>query len=249
MELSWTTFVLEIVNFLVLVWILKRFLYQPVLDVIARRKAAVEKTMSDAKSIEAEANKLKGQYEGRLSEADQERQQAREKLHKQIDEERKKQLDKVKSEVEAEREKRRAVDEKRLSDALRSQEETAVSQGAAFAARLLGEVADEHLHRKLVDLALAQLSQLSDEQAGSLRSAYDGAQGRARVSTAFDLPDDVRGALEARLREILSADVQFDYARDEQLKAGLRVVVGPWVLHANIQDELKAFAESVHESD
>ena len=42
MELSWSTFFLEIINFLVLVWILKRFLYKPVMDVIARRREGIE---------------------------------------------------------------------------------------------------------------------------------------------------------------------------------------------------------------
>ena len=40
MQIDWTTFALEIINFLVLVWILKRFLYRPVLDTLARRRAA-----------------------------------------------------------------------------------------------------------------------------------------------------------------------------------------------------------------
>ena len=49
MELSWPTFFLEIINFLVLVWILKRFLYKPVLEAIAHRKAVIDKTLVDAK--------------------------------------------------------------------------------------------------------------------------------------------------------------------------------------------------------
>jgi len=48
LELSWSTFLLEIINFLVLVWILKHFLYKPVLDVIARRRSGIEKTLADA---------------------------------------------------------------------------------------------------------------------------------------------------------------------------------------------------------
>ena len=37
MQIDWTTLVLEIINFLVLVWILKRFLYKPVMEAIAAR--------------------------------------------------------------------------------------------------------------------------------------------------------------------------------------------------------------------
>jgi F-type H+-transporting ATPase subunit b len=39
-ELNWTTFVLEILNFLVLVWLLKHFFYQPVKGVIARHSSS-----------------------------------------------------------------------------------------------------------------------------------------------------------------------------------------------------------------
>ena len=42
MEFNWTTFSFEIINFLILVWILQRFLYKPVTNAIARRKAAIE---------------------------------------------------------------------------------------------------------------------------------------------------------------------------------------------------------------
>ena len=51
MELNWSTFVLEILNFLVLVWILKRFLYKPVLAVIARRREGIEKSLAEARSL------------------------------------------------------------------------------------------------------------------------------------------------------------------------------------------------------
>ena len=66
MEVDWTTFALEIINFLILVWILKRFFYHPVLDVIARRRAGIEKEMADAKAVEEKARVLEQQYENRL---------------------------------------------------------------------------------------------------------------------------------------------------------------------------------------
>ena len=74
MEIDWTTFVLEVVNFLALVWILKRFLYRPVLEVLARRRAGVEQTLEVARQSEVRAAELKSQFENRL--ADWEREKA-----------------------------------------------------------------------------------------------------------------------------------------------------------------------------
>ena len=55
MELTWTTFLLEVINFLVLVWLLKRLFYAPVMRAIAARRAAVEKTLADAEATKREA--------------------------------------------------------------------------------------------------------------------------------------------------------------------------------------------------
>ena len=68
MQIDWTTFALEIINFLVLVWILKRFLYRPVLDTLARRRAGVEHTLAEARETEARAKTLQDQYASRLAE-------------------------------------------------------------------------------------------------------------------------------------------------------------------------------------
>ena len=51
MQIDWTTLVLEIINFLVLVWILKRFLYRPVMEAIAARQQRVEGKLAEARAI------------------------------------------------------------------------------------------------------------------------------------------------------------------------------------------------------
>ena len=78
MELNWTTVILEIINFLVLVWILKRFLYRPVLQVIEERRARIEATLAEAKEQQEAAERLQPQYENRLAEWQRDKQTARE---------------------------------------------------------------------------------------------------------------------------------------------------------------------------
>ena len=92
MELNWSTFILEIINFLVLVWILKHFFYKPVLEVIARRQAGIDKKLAEAKDLQASAEQLQSQYQGRLADWEQERQQARETLSQEVESERARKL-------------------------------------------------------------------------------------------------------------------------------------------------------------
>ena len=62
MGFSWTTFLAQIVNLFVLVWLLKRFLYQPIVDTIAKRQKYIEdkvKKAADAvKAAEERENEL-----------------------------------------------------------------------------------------------------------------------------------------------------------------------------------------------
>jgi len=137
MELSLSTFVLELINFVVLVWILKRFLYKPVLDIIARRRAQIDETLSKAKRIEEDAHELEDRYEKRLREWESERAVAREKLAHELDDERNRQLRELRSSLDAEIEKSRAAETRRLADLADDLERQGLSLGARFASRLL----------------------------------------------------------------------------------------------------------------
>ncbi|MGA8050640.1 MAG: F0F1 ATP synthase subunit B, partial [Burkholderiales bacterium] len=84
MQIDTTSFILQLVNFAVLVWILHRFLYRPVLAAIDRRRAAIDKSMSDAKSVREEADRLRSQFEGRLADWERERVKGRSALEAEL---------------------------------------------------------------------------------------------------------------------------------------------------------------------
>ena len=248
MELNWSTFVLEIINFLILVWILKRFFYQPVLDVIARRRAGIEKTRADAQQLQDEAQALRSQYENRLAGWDRERRAARERLAKDIEAERAKRLQTLSSELAQERERSAIVEQRRLENLQRQLEQTALTQGAQFAARLCSLAAGPPLQEKLLDLLQQQLDTLPAARLEDLRSGAGAAPDGIRVTSAFTLDTAARERLEQALGASLGAQLPFQYQEDPELLAGVRITVGAWVLHANVKDELAGFARLAHDA-
>lgn len=245
MELNWTTFLLELVNFLVLAWILKRFLYGPVREVIARRRAGIEQTLADAQGLREGAEALRHQYEGRLADWEQERRLAREALIREIEAERTRRRAGLEAELEGEREKDRVVEERRRADALRELERTALAQGASFAARLLSAAAGPETETRLVDLAIADLRQLPASRADALRNPLAEVE-RILVASAFPLAEGQRLRLTQTLAALTGSESPARFEQDASLIAGLRIAIGPWVLSANLRDELQAFAEAGH---
>ena len=246
MELNWSTFLLEIINFLVLVWILKRFLYQPVLNVIARRRKLIESQLEEAHQVQDEAESLKAQYEGRLADWDQERRQARDALAQELDKERSGQLSALRATLEQEKEKVRVAQQRQRALQQRAIEQHALQQGATFASRLLGEASGPELETRLLTLLLAGLSALSEAQSSSLRQQWGEPPGSIEVSSAFALGAEQRKQIEKALHRVSGLALPVCFTEDSELLAGFRIVIGAWVLAANVRDELTGFAEFSH---
>jgi len=247
-QLDWSTIILEIINFLVLVWILKRFLYKPVLDIIAKRRAGIEATVAKAEQTQKEAEALKEQYEGRVADWEQERAQARETLQTELDAERQRRLEALQGELKNERDKARVADERRLAEARRHIEQQAVNQSAQFAAKLLGRLSGPELDKQLVHLLLDEMHNLPAGRATTLREQAAAHESGADIVSARSLDDDRRRQIEEALHALFARPVPCRFRVDPDLIAGVRITLGPWVLRANLRDELQGFAELSHES-
>ena len=91
---------------------------------------------------------------------------------------------------------------------------------------------------------LEDLPHLPQERKEGLRAAYGATEEPIAVTSVFPLGETQRQQLQAQFVKLLGpARVTWDFRQDPALGAGLRVRIGPWVLRANLQDELKFFAE------
>jgi len=246
LELNWSTFFFEIINFLVLIWILKRFLYQPVLDVIARRRATIENQMAQARQLHDDSNALKQQYEHRLSDWEQERQAAMDKLMHELEEIRQQQMTKLKSEIVQEEEKTRVLRLRQDRQALLAIEQQALQQAAEFASRLLAMATGPELETRLFYLLLSDLAVLSPDQLGELSNKWGEPPESIQVSSAYPLSGEQRKLLEDAVAKIVGTACPVHYEQDSSLLAGLNITVGAWVLRLNVRDELQGFVELSH---
>lgn len=245
MELSWPTFFLEIINFLVLVWILKRFLYKPVLEAIAQRKAVIDKSLADADAKEAGARTLVEQYQNRLADWESEKERLRVGLAEEISAQRGQMMAALENALKQEREKARVLEARRLNDLQNKAEEEGIARGVQFTARLLARAAGPELEARLVNLALEDLPRLPNEQIKALRLVCRQSGLQVRVTSGFPLSAPQRSLIGEKLREIAQDDIAVEFNEDSRLLAGMRISIGPWVLRVNLEDELEFFAAAM----
>jgi F-type H+-transporting ATPase subunit b len=247
-ELNWSTFILEIINFLVLVWILKHFFYKPVLNIIARRKADIDKTLTQAKDLHTKAETLRHQYEHRLQDWEQEKQVARDELRTEVDQERSRLMQGLHQSIEQERKKIEVSNQQRLQATINKAEEMALTHSAQFAARLLETISGPEVEDHLLTLLIDNLKQLPTGRLDMLRASWGEAPSEIQIVSAYPLSEKQRQSLEQTLKDITQLTLPFQYKQDKALLAGLRISIGAWVLGINLQDELKGFVELAHGS-
>ncbi len=245
--IDWKTFAFEIINFLVLVWLLRRFLYRPVLAAIDRRRAAIEQSLHDAKAAQDQAAQLEQRYQAQVDQWEQEHRRARTALHEELVGERDRQLRALEHDLEQARERSRALESQRQDARVRAADQEAAALAQRFVTLLLQRLAGPELEARLVGLSLEDLRALPDAGRETLRRALEETRGVAGIDSAFELTSAQQSDLTAALEALAQRKVACEFTTVPDLLAGLRITAGPWILSANLREELKFFLEATHD--
>ncbi|MDO8842911.1 F0F1 ATP synthase subunit B [Methylicorpusculum sp.] len=247
MDFNVSTFFLEIINFLILLWVLQRLFYKPLLEVIAKRKSFIDQTVADANTTKQQAEALRDQYQNRQQQWEQEKQAALVSLNQQIEAERSLQLNKLRSDLEDEKQKLQVSVSRQQEEFKKLAEKQALKNGARFAVLLLQQTASDELEAKLTSLLIDKLSSLPNDCTSSLHLLKTQKTIPIKISSAYLMPVELRKQLELKLKALIDGTITFHYFQAEELIAGVRIDIDSWELNANLQHELSAFAELADE--
>jgi len=246
MHFSWSTLLLQTVNFAVLVWLLRRFLYKPVLRMVDARRAEIDKQYADAKAVEAEAAAHLGDIEAKRAGIAAEREQVLKAAAAQAEEAAKARHDRAEREtatfLDDARKTLAAEREQALAEARRS----ALDLGAAVATRLLSEIplalrAEAWIER--IEQHLAGLPPA--ERNGLLGQFADGAP--LTVVSAAPFPPETAELWRNRLKRSFGDHVGVAFEADPALVAGVELHLPTAILRfsfASALDSLRAEIEA-----
>jgi F-type H+-transporting ATPase subunit b len=252
MQIDWITVAAQIVNFLVLVWLLKRLLYRPVTRAMEQRAAAIREQFDEAARSQAEAaaeadrlraaqQELEGQRAEMLAAAQAEAHDLRQRLE---------------TEARGAVADRRAAWEDQLSREqaafLSELRREAAGHVARLSRQVLRDLAGADLEPAIAGTFLARLASLEGHTLENLRAAAQGEGGGVTVSSAFDLPGALRERVAAAVRERIGGAVQVDFEADPDLICGLRLKVRgqtlQWSVDAYLDDLEEEMAEVLERS-
>lgn len=238
MEINWFTVIAQLLNFLILVWLLKRFLYQPILKAIDERERKIASRLEDAALSKAEAQKDKELFRKKNEEFEKERVAKMNMVHEKMAIEKERLFEEVRVESTALRSKFEdsfKQHEQEVKDKLKQKTKSTVF---AIAGKTLSDLANANLEEQVIQVFITKIRQLGEAEKVKFTNALTNNQSPVTIRTAFELTPNSKQALEKVIEEIADKPIQFDHELDEELLSGIEMKTGSYQLAWTIESYL-----------
>ena len=247
MLIDWFTVGAQALNFVILVWLLKRFLYKPILDAVDKREKRIAAELADADAKRAEAQRERDEFQHKNEEFDRQRATLLSQAANEAKDERRRLLDNARKADEALRAKLGEAlrsDANNLNQAIRRRTQREVF---AISRKALMDLAAADLEERMSDVFIRRLRTMDDKTKGGLGEALRRASEPALVRSAFELAATQRAAVQHALNETFSAEVHVRFETAPDLVSGIELTTNGQKIAWSISDYLVSLEKSVAE--
>ena len=247
MIIDWFTIVAQALNFLILVWLMKRFLYKPILCAIDEREKRIAEELANADKKKAEAQKENDDFMQKKQEFDQQRATLLSNAVNEAQAERQRLLDEARKAATALSSKQQEMlrnEEHNLHQAIsrRTQQEV-----FAITRKALTDLAGTSLEERLSEVFTRRLREMDSPAKASLAEALKTASDPAIVRSTFDLPAEQRAAIQNALNETFSAEIHIRFETAPDLISGIELTTNGQKVAWSIADYLLSLEKGVGE--
>ena len=247
MLIDWFTVAAQVVNFLILVWLLKRFLYRPILDAIDAREKRIAKELADADAKKAEAQQERDAFQHKNEEFERQRAALLEQATAEAKAERQRLLDAARlaaDNLSAKRQEALTSDAHNLNLIIsrRAQQEV-----FAIARKALCDLATTDLEERMCEVFIRRLGEMDPRAKAGLAESLRTATAPALVRSAFALPAEQRTAIQNALNQSFSAEIRVRFETAPDLISGIELATDGQKLAWTIADYLASLEKGISE--
>lgn len=244
MPIDWFTVLAQMLNFLILVWLLKRFLYAPILNALDAREARIAATLSDAANLKAEADNRKSDYESKIETFEAERITRMQVVSEEAQKEHQRLVDESKRAIQVHRvrlEKSLNDEVEQLHQVIRRRTQDAVF---SIARTVLEQLANESLEERIVAVFLEKIPGMDvpakEAFAAALKVSKD-----VMVRSAFVLSEDSKSQIAETLSGLFDTEITYEFHVVPELISGIELTSHGQKLSWSIDDYLDALVHQV----
>ena len=248
MIIDWYTVIFQIVNFLIMVFLLRYFLYGPIIRAMDERERKIVEREQQADSSIKEAVAEAESYRSRSEELRKNEELTMEKARAAADEEKSKLLNTARKDVEQSRNRWEDAFEREKESFTVELRQRIGHQACVVARRCLADLADADIEEIILDRFIDRLKELPEAEMQKMAGALKNAEYKTTVSAAFDIPAAALKDLAANIKSLVKTDgakLEMTYKNEPELVCGLELSAGGYRVAWNIDDYLADVEEQI----
>lgn len=249
MQIDWFTLIAQIINFLILVALLKRFLYGPIIRAMDQREQKIRDRLQEAEQKIQQARREAELYRQQQQELEQRREAMFSQVRADVEAERKALIQNARDEVNQ--------IQARWQHAIRQQQDAfvqhfrqrAIQQIYAISRHALADLANTDLEQHMIEVFIERIQKLNTDERQVLRDATKSVNGGANhkftVHSAFEIPEAARQRIDKVVREQVANDINLRFETTPNLICGIELTAPGCKLAWSLDNYLTTLDESL----
>lgn len=247
MLIDWFTVGAQVLNFIILIWLMKKFLYGPILQAIAAREAKVEAKTTEAANLLVQANEKEAEFKRKNEEFEANRQKLLAETREKIKIERERLMSEVTKAADALQKKRQTSLKTSERDLVAGIKERCQKEVLEMSRKVLIDLAEVTLEDQIIQVFLNQLENLKSDEQETIKLAFQATEAPIEVSTAFELSSDQRICIINGINSFTSKEVQIHFKLIPKLISGIELKVNGQKVAWSITDYLSSLKLTMDE--
>lgn len=248
MKINWFTVIAQVINFLILVWLLKKFLYKPILNAIDEREKKIRNQLKDADDKKAVAQKEQDDFKKKNEDFDQQKKELMDKAVADANTQKQQLMDAAKTEADDLRTKmEKAAKEKQENDNLQVTKKIQ-QQVFAITRKALGDIASISLEEQSANTFNQHLAALKDDEKKQFIDAFKANANTILVRSAFELPAKQQKKINDAVNEVLDTKATLQFKTAPEIISGIELSTNGYKIAWSFSEYLNSLEKNISEN-
>ncbi len=247
MKIHWVTFACQVINFFVLVFLLRRFLYQPIIEAMDAREAKIAAQLEDAEKAQDAAEEAEREYKKQRKELDEKRAELMAQAEQEAEGRKKDLIHKARAEVDDQQARWRESLRQEKESFLKELRQRSSTQLWSMARKILTDLANAELERQIVDIFVQRLEALEDNELKEMKEVIANSDG-VSIHSSFALPEASLNAVTKALQKHFGESVAVNFIVSQDVVAGIELKAGGHKVSWSVGDYLQELEERLSDA-
>ena len=237
------TVIAQIINFLILAYLLKRFLFNRIIKIMDDRENQIIDRMQDAETAKEEARKELKEQSGIREELQEKWNEMLAQAKKDAHKKREELIRDARNKIDQEQKNWREAILKQRTAFLRDLRHLSCEQVCQISRKVLSDLADEKLENQLIENFLVQLKKLTKEEKDDFVRFLNRDERKILVNSSFRLTRAKESEIRKTLEEIIGDKVEINFEISPDLICGIETRTEGKKISWNVENYLDGLEE------